>query len=157
MSVTHGYAGATEVRIASPEEDPNAAVVEVSSPPCFLHELDPSYLGYLSRREVCDLLSALLAAEWFGTLLETAWLRAMLRRHLACLGHAPAATAPAAPCRKGGAALGDDPQQGLATRLAEALPRIADQALRGDLRELLIILQRDIRRRRDSRQPRRIA
>jgi nitronate monooxygenase len=31
-----------------------------ASPPCFLHELDPSYLGYMSTPETIDLLNALL-------------------------------------------------------------------------------------------------
>jgi hypothetical protein len=43
--------------IASLEEDPNAVVV-CSSPPCFMHELDPSWLGYLGRDEVRGLLMA---------------------------------------------------------------------------------------------------
>src|SRR5690349_15139048 len=68
--------------IASPEEDPNAVVV-CNSPPCFMHELDPSYLGYLGRDEVRGLLQALLAAKWSGTVVEAAWVHAMLRRHLA--------------------------------------------------------------------------
>lgn len=45
------------------EEDPNAIVV-CNSPPCFMHELDPSYLGHLSQEEVSALLEALLAARW---------------------------------------------------------------------------------------------
>lgn len=40
------------------------AVVEdtstYASPPCFMHELDPSYLGYLSRDETLALLNELL-------------------------------------------------------------------------------------------------
>jgi ribose 5-phosphate isomerase A len=71
--------------IAPPEEDPNAIVV-CSSPPCFMHELDPSYLGYLGRDEVRGLLEGLLVAKWSGTVVEAAWVRAMLRRHHARLG-----------------------------------------------------------------------
>ena len=74
-----------QAMIAPPEEDPNATIT-CSSPPCFMHELDPSYLGYLRCDEVSVLLEDLLAAEWSGTWLETAWLRAMLRRHLTRLG-----------------------------------------------------------------------
>ena len=37
-----------------------------SSPPCFLHELDPSYLGYADRDEVLGLLNELLEAERAG-------------------------------------------------------------------------------------------
>lgn len=43
-----------------------------------MHEFDPAYLGYFGRYEVFVLLKNLLAAEWFGTWLETAWLPAML-------------------------------------------------------------------------------
>ena len=78
--------------IAPPEEDPNAVVV-CSSPPCFMHELDPSYLGYLSRDKVRELLEALLVMKWSGTVVEAAWVRAMLRRHLA----RPGLTSPSGP------------------------------------------------------------
>lgn len=37
--------------IASPEEDPNATI-QCSSPPCFMHELDPSWLGFMPWLEV---------------------------------------------------------------------------------------------------------
>lgn len=37
------------------DESPHCA-----SPPCFMHELDPSYLGFLSREEILALLNELL-------------------------------------------------------------------------------------------------
>jgi 5-formyltetrahydrofolate cyclo-ligase len=37
--------------IASPEEDPNAEIL-CASPPCFMHELDPSWLGLQSWEQV---------------------------------------------------------------------------------------------------------
>lgn len=37
--------------IASPEEDPNAEIL-CASPPCFMHELDPAWLGLLSWEQV---------------------------------------------------------------------------------------------------------
>ncbi|HEY4251746.1 MAG TPA: 5-formyltetrahydrofolate cyclo-ligase [Roseomonas sp.] len=37
--------------IAPPEEDPNA-IIQCASPPCFLHELDPSWLGVMAWPEV---------------------------------------------------------------------------------------------------------
>ena len=37
-----------------------------SSPPCFMHELDPSYFGYWSRDEVLALLNQLLEGERAG-------------------------------------------------------------------------------------------
>lgn len=134
--------------IAPPEEDPNAVVV-CSSPPCFLHELDPSYLGYLGHDEVRGLLEALLAAKWPGTVLETAWLHAMLRRHLA---HPGFTRSPGLHRLQGGAAIADAPAAGptdagdqLALRLRETLPRLANEALRRDLAEVLMIMERDLR------------
>ena len=68
MSETEGGARSTA---ASVEEDTNATVV-CNSPPCFMHELDPSYLGYLGRDEVRELLEALLARHPHGTV-HVAW------------------------------------------------------------------------------------
>jgi hypothetical protein len=136
--------GRARPAIAPPEEDPNA-IITCSSPPCFLHELDPSWLGYLRRDEVAALLGELLAAEWAGTVLETAWLRAMLRRHLARLGARAADDRNAAPA--------DDDRESLARRLREASPRVHDDALRRDLTNLLLIIERDTRGRRGSAEP----
>ena len=115
---------------ATPPETSAEALIACSSPPCFLHELDPTYLSYLGRAEVAALLRDLLTAEQPGTFLEMAWLRGMLRRHLASLGEAPEPGAPAA-----------GPQEGLLCRLREALPRLHDERLRGDLTDLLAILE----------------
>ncbi len=116
---------------ATLEEDPNAAIV-CSSPPCFMHELDPSYLGYLSPGEVRALLDAVLAAEWGGAAPDDgARLRAALRRHLEAPGDRPD--------RKPGAS-GEAPRPGparLAPMVREALPRIHCDALRRDLGEVL--------------------
>jgi hypothetical protein len=137
--------------IAPPEEDPNATIT-CSSPPCFMHELDPAYLGYLGRDEVSVLLEDLLAAEWFGTSLEKAWLRAMLRRHLARLGGARPLE-PHRPSRDGttagdpGAEPPDGGQDRLTRRLRDALPRLHDEALRRDLTDLLGSMERDTLRR----------
>ena len=132
--------------IAPPEEDPNATIT-CSSPPCFMHELDPAYLGYLGRPEIAALLEDLLAAEWFGTWLETAWLRAMLRRHLGRLGEVLAA-GPRGDARDPAAASPDGCQDRLAHRVRAALPRLHDDALRRDLADLLGIMERDALRRR---------
>ena len=123
--------------IAPPDEDPNVLVL-CSSPPCFMHELDPSYLGYLGRDEVTALLSEAIRMEWPGTLLEAAWLRAMLRRRLAALG-APA------PRTASGAddAVAMRAPDCLATRLRDALPRLCDHGLREDLRHALGMLERN--------------
>lgn len=56
-----GGTGGQRPAVAPPGEDPNATV-SCSSPPCFLHELDPSYLGYLGRDEVPAQLGELRAA-----------------------------------------------------------------------------------------------
>ena len=143
MTSTESYA---QRMIASAEEDPNATII-CSSPPCFMHELDPAYLGYLGREEVAALLEDLLAAEWSGTWLETAWIRAMLRRHLAHLG---SERKPFRSEIRVGAESGALPpgagQAQLACRLREALPRLQDDALRKDLRDLFWTLERDQRR-----------
>ncbi len=143
--------GPARPAIAPPEEDPNATIT-CSSPPCFMHELDPSWLGYLGRDELSALLGELLAAEWSGTVLETAWLRAMLRRHLARLGAAPPpepqcpAPARSPPSDDETHAGGRDRRERLARRLRAALPRLHDDALRSDLRDLLVIMEHELGR-----------
>ena len=126
---------------ASVEEDPNATVA-CSSPPCFMHELDPTYLGYLGREEVSTLLGSLLAAEWGGIVPDEPRLRAALRRHLGALGgradHASCASHDAA--SHGSAAAAEPPDRGpdrLARMVGEALPRVHDDALRRDLEAVL--------------------
>jgi hypothetical protein len=124
----------------SVEEDPNAAVA-CSSPPCFMHELDPAYLGYLSREEISTLLRPLLAAGWGGAVPNEARLRAALRRHLEAQGD-PMRDRPAA---SGGlAGPGEPPDDGLqrlARAIRDAMPRIHDDALRRDLQTVLDALE----------------
>jgi hypothetical protein len=141
----NGYQARKRAAVASPEEDPNVSVISCSSPPCFLHELDPSFLGYLTRDEILTLLKDLLAAEWAGTMLERAWLRAMLRRHMGPIsGGDGESSLPANP-----AVVHDGPARPMLLRLArelrEALPRIQDQALRRDLAEVSASLEHDLR------------
>jgi hypothetical protein len=129
---------------ASVEEDPNAAVT-CSSPPCFMHELDPSYLGYLPREEVRARVAALLAAEWGDAGPDQARLRAALRRHLEGLEGRPDREPGAS-----GEALCHRPDR-LVPTVRQALPRIHDDALRRDLEEALGALERgapnrDVRR-----------
>lgn len=135
--------------IASPDEDPNAVVV-CSSPPCFMHELDPSYLGYLGQNEVCELLEALCAADWPGTQVEAAWLHAMLQRHLTCLNatrffEAYRSKDMAACNRDNFAAAVSGHGERLTNRLRDALPRIASDVLRHDLKEVLMMMERNLR------------
>jgi hypothetical protein len=118
---------ATGPSSASVEEDPNATVV-CSSPPCFMHELDPSYLGYLRQEEVSALLDAVLAAEWGVAVPDEARLRAALRRHAGAPGLRPDRP-PSEAFRRG--------SDGLAPMIREALPRIHDDALRRDLQAML--------------------
>ena len=112
---------------AAVEEDPNAAVV-CSSPPCFMHELVPAYLGYLGREEVAALLAGLLAADWGGAVPDEARLRDALRLRLEALGGAAAAAC----C---------GPER-LAQTVRETLPRLHDDGLRRGLEELLGALER---------------
>lgn len=129
MSGTRGDAR-PPAAAASVEEDPNAAVV-CSSPPCFMHELDPAYLGYLGREEVAALLAGLLAADWGGVVPDQRRVRASLRRRLEATGGPAAGTRP----------LGRGPDR-IAQTLREALARIHDDALRRDLEEVLGALGR---------------
>lgn len=133
MSGTRKTSGPTSAPI---EEDPNAAVA-CSSPPCFMHDLDPSYLGYLGRDEVSALLGAVLAAEWGGAVPDEARLRAVLRRHARAQGHHPR-RAPDEPSRPR--------SDGLAPMIREALPRIHDDSLRRDLEEVLGALDKGAQR-----------
>jgi Domain of unknown function (DUF6306) len=148
---------------------------DYSSPPCLLHELDASYLGYLARDEVLALLNEMLEAERAGAKVvgqlsagatertiaatlhavagDEARFCAMLRRHVVRLGGIPS--------RKTGAfhdkvmALdGVGPRLELLNRgqgwvvrkLRDALSRIHDDALRRDLQEMLTVHERNIQR-----------
>jgi hypothetical protein len=142
VSETEGGARSTA---ASVEEDPNATVV-CNSPPCFMHELDPSYLGYLGRDEMSALLGAVLAADWGGGAPEAARSRAALRRRFEALG---TASCGAALSGVPGAPLDREPGR-LARRVRAALPRLHDHALRRDLEEALGALERGRGPRRDG-------
>ena len=137
----------TGAPVALVEEDPNATVA-CSSPPCFMHELDPTYLGYLGREEVSTLLGSLLAAEWGGIVPDEPRLRTALRRHLGAEGDRPARASGASrgAAASSGAACPGEPLGGgpdhLARTIREALPRIHDDGLRRDLGEVLGALER---------------
>jgi hypothetical protein len=136
--------------VAPPEEDPNIPLL-FSSPPCFMHELDPSYFGYLADTEVAALLLDLLGVTWPGTMLETAWVRAMLRRHLSGLGTGTPRKVQGMAPDPSPVDAGFGPHDGephcLASRLRDALPRLHNPALRQDLIQLLDVLEREIRTR----------
>ncbi len=135
MSGTEGDARPTAA--APVEEDPNATVV-CSSPPCSMHELDPSSVGYLGRDEVSALLGAVLAADWGAAAREGARSRAALRRRFEALGTASCGAALSGAL---GAPLDREPGL-LARRVRAVLPRLHDRALRRDLEEALGALER---------------
>lgn len=136
-----------------------------ASPPCLLHEVAPTYLGYLSEVETIDLLNELLEAERAGAsgvgemvapadaahrpLLQTvatdeARFCAMLTRHIVRL-HGMPTSATGGFLDKLRATEGFDAKLGLLNRgqgwvvkkLREALSKIDDPMLYTDLREML--------------------
>ena len=120
-----------------------------SSPPCFLHELEPSYFGYLEDSEVSDLLTELLRAKLNGTRVENAWAHAMLLRQAARAAGRQTFTSPEASHaaeQKGVGALqplSASAQECLRAKLDDALPRLRDPGLRQDLEQLLHLLKSD--------------
>jgi 5-formyltetrahydrofolate cyclo-ligase len=127
-----------------------------ASPPCFMHELDPSYLGYADAAGTIVMLNDLLAcglesgrrdaaakAPPIGGGEDEAPFHAMLRQHILRLGGRPVSWAPALP---GTADARCDRDWGAAVRkLREILPRIGDDVLHDDLRALLEALERQRR------------
>lgn len=145
-----------------------------ASPPCSMHELDPSYLGYMSSSEVIELLNLLLEGERAGArgvaemaspaaggpkdpvlhdiAKDEARFCAMLARHIVRLGGRPSGETGAF-YEKLMAVEAIDARLDLLNRgqgwvvrkLQEALPRIGDNALHGDLTEMLEVHERNIR------------
>jgi hypothetical protein len=133
-------------RSAAASQAENPTIAEYSSPPCLLHELDSTYLGYLGRQEILDLLADLLAVDLPGTRLEKAWVRAMLFRHIARVDQLRAREAAALhrwPDAGNTGAVSAPDHERWETRLTDALPRLEDQALRQDLGQVLAMLRRD--------------
>lgn len=120
-----------------------------SSLPCFLHELDPTHLGYLRRDEVLDLLRDLLATDLPGTRVEQAWVHAMLLRHLGRIeDRRPTGLMPVSQLmstESGGtfSATSDYDRERLEARIQDALPRLEDTALRQDLGQIAFMLSRN--------------
>ena len=52
---------------AQPLQQTLDTVREYSSSPCWMHEVDPAYLGYWSREEIVAFLKSLLERERIGT------------------------------------------------------------------------------------------
>jgi hypothetical protein len=145
-----------------------------ASPPCFMHELDPAYLGFLSTDEILALLNLLLEAEKAGArgvmrmaketatpglanelaevARDEAAFCAMLSRHIRRLGGEPSTATGSfydkLMAREGDAerlALLDRGQNWVALKLKEVLPRIGDDALHKDLADMLDVHERNIR------------
>lgn len=131
-----------------PDADPGEPA-SFSSPPCFLHELDPSYFGYVEDRVVGELLAELLRAKLTGTRVENAWAHAMLLRQAARADGRQTFTSPGATHaveQKGTGSLqplSASEQECLKAKLEDALPRLQDLGLRQDLAQLLRLLKRD--------------
>jgi hypothetical protein len=146
-----------------------------ASPACLLHEADLAYLGYASRDEVLALLNKLLEAERAGargaramsTLADSAHTRqalqevakdearfcAMLFQHITRLGESPSRRTGAFHEKLAALETLDDRlellnrgQGWVVRKLADAVPRIADESLRTDLQEMLDAHRRNIAR-----------
>lgn len=144
-----------------------------ASSPCLMHELDPSALGYMSRKETLNLLGQLLEGERAGArsvgvmskeapqsqvgaalrdiASDEAQFCAMLTRHIRRLGGPPSSATGAFYDKV--IALNEFDQRldllnrgqsWIVRRLREALLRIDDDALRHDLNDMLSVHERNI-------------
>lgn len=143
-----------------------------ASPACFLHEVDASYRGYLSRDEIVGLLNELLEGERAGAKLagvlgksatrpeiraflhdlgsDEARFCAMLSRQIERLEGAPSrATSKfyekvlVLDTLNERLTLLNAGQRWVVRTLREALPRIEDDALRADLLEMIEVHERN--------------
>jgi len=150
-----------------------------SSPPCFMHEVDPTYLGYLSTAETVELLNTLLEAERAGAkgvgemgeaeadaklrpLLQEvakdeARYCAMLTKHIVRLGGTPNTITGAfydklraAPSLERKFDLLDRGQGWVARKLRDALAKIDNPMLYADLVEMADTHDRNIAACRDA-------
>ncbi len=152
-------------------EGPGAA--PSSSPPCFLNSVDPAYQGYLGRNDLLALLNELLEAERAGAkiartmtadasgglagdvlkalAIDEARFCAMLTRHIKRLEADPSART--GTFREKVLALHglgnrlrllNRGQGWVVRKLKEALPRIHDEALYGDLANMLSVHETNI-------------
>ena len=144
-----------------------------SSPPCYLNDVDPAYQGYLARNDLLVLLNELLEAERAGAkvartmtadaevgsvgdalkalAMDEARFCAMLAGHIKRLE--------AEPSQRTGAfrekvlalegldnrlRLLNRGQEWVVRKLRDALPRISDEALHGDLANMLCVHENNI-------------
>lgn len=147
-----------------------------ASPVCYAAEMDPGYFGYLSRAELLELLNTLLEAERAGAKVAAAWegeaaepaLRAllaevkrdearfvaMLTRLVQRLGGEPSRAT--GNFVEKALALDGPPGERLRflnrgqgwviRKLAEALPRIPDDSVHGELRDMLEVHEANVAR-----------
>jgi hypothetical protein len=156
-----------------PRDNEAAEPTTYSSPPCFMHELDDAYLGYLGRGELLAMLNELLEAERAGakvvgrlsraapdaamaTILhavaqDESRFCAMLGRQIARLGGTPSQATGAFHDKvmalpDWGARLDllNRGQSWVVRKLRDAVPRIRDDALRCDLKDMLERHERNI-------------
>lgn len=161
--------------VSSEEAGAAGSSAAYASPPCFMHEADPSYMGYMGTSAVLALLNEMLEGERAGAkvagalrkhatnprvaaLLIDIWIDearfcAMLRRHIDRLGGTPS--------QKTGAfqekvlalegmderlALLNKGQGWVVRKLREVLPQIDDDSLRTDLKNMLDVHEENIGR-----------
>ena len=144
-----------------------------ASPPCLMHELDESWLGYLGRDEILEFLNLMLEGERAGARAlgriskkvpgsemrdilsrvgrDEARFCAMLTRHIERLGGTPSpATGPffdklmAIEATKDQIDLLNRGQGWVVRKIEEVLPRIGDDALHADLKDMLDVHVRNI-------------
>ncbi|HMA15358.1 MAG TPA: 5-formyltetrahydrofolate cyclo-ligase [Kiloniellaceae bacterium] len=170
--IRHRYRGRT---LAAPREGFEAGPAGYASPPCSLHELDASYLGYLDTGETVALLNELLEAERAGAravaemarqaedaplraalrdvAMDEARFCAMLTRHVGRLGGTPSRATGAfydkvmaLDAPAARLALLNRGQDWVVRRLREVTARIADGALLTDLSDMLEVHRHNIGR-----------
>jgi hypothetical protein len=155
------------------DEEPRG-VVFCSSPPCSMHELDDVSLGYMEGTEVVGLLNQLLEAERAGAravgfmsrqgaderrdalrqvAADEAAFCAMLARHVTRCGGTPSRVTGtfyekvlALESDSQRLKLLDRGQSWVVRKLREALPRIRDDRLHEDLRDMLEVHEHNIER-----------
>ena len=157
------------------DEETDSPFGGYASPPCFMHEVAAHYAGRLTREETLELLNALLEAERAGVRVTGAYAReatgaevktalrevgrdegrycAMLTRHIQRLGAAPTdrtgaffEKAMAVAAERDRLAFLNRGQGWVVRKLREALPRVPDDTLHADLKEMLATHERNIAR-----------
>ncbi len=156
------------------DHDQPACESAYASPPCFMHELDPEYMGYMGRDDIVKLLNELLEAERAGACAvgemsqqsdhqeiqpllrniarDESRFCAMLTRHIRNLGGTPCPMT--GPFYKKLMAIQDFSQrldflnrgQGwVVRRLQDTIPQIRDELLHRDLKDMLDVHEQNIR------------